>query len=329
MELRDIEYFGVVAEHKHLGRAAEALGLSVPAVSKSLRRLEAATEARLVKRTAKGVELTAEGAALLAHVRGLRVSLRDITRELADLRQGRAGDIRVCAGPAQAEYLLPFACSRLYASGASVTVTTMVGSRDVWLPALLQGDLDLVITDPALATDSGLVQEALYNDCLVVTAALDHPLAARSELTMADLVGERWALPNRRLHGQLCEMFQQRQLPLPPLALLYNSVLLGVRTVSMSRLLGILGVPRSFTLFGEARSRLAVLPVSDLDWKRSFSVVYRRSAYLSPAVRRLIHELKAVAAIPPDLPSDCSPAVRKVLERPRPFATAPQRTTES
>ena len=31
---------------------------------------------------------------------------------------------------------------------------------------------------------------------------------------MADLVGERWALPNRRLHGQLCEMFQQRQLPL-------------------------------------------------------------------------------------------------------------------
>ena len=85
MELRDIEYFGVIAEHKHLGRAAEALGLSVPAVSKSLRRLEAATEAKLVRRTPKGVELTAEGAALLSHVRDLRVSVRDITRELADL----------------------------------------------------------------------------------------------------------------------------------------------------------------------------------------------------------------------------------------------------
>ena len=54
MELRDIEYFAVIAEHGHLGRAADALGLSQPALSKSLRRLEQALQVKLVKRTPKG-----------------------------------------------------------------------------------------------------------------------------------------------------------------------------------------------------------------------------------------------------------------------------------
>ena len=61
MELRDVEYFAVVAENGHLGRAAEALGISQPALSKSLGRLEAVIGAKLVRRTSKGVELTAEG----------------------------------------------------------------------------------------------------------------------------------------------------------------------------------------------------------------------------------------------------------------------------
>ena len=63
MELRDIEYFAVVAEHGNLRRASEALGLSPPALSKSLRRLEESMQAKLVERTPKGVALTPVGAA--------------------------------------------------------------------------------------------------------------------------------------------------------------------------------------------------------------------------------------------------------------------------
>ena len=50
--MRDVEYFAVVAEHGHVGRAAEALGLSQPALSRSLRRLESSEQAKLVTRTA-------------------------------------------------------------------------------------------------------------------------------------------------------------------------------------------------------------------------------------------------------------------------------------
>src|SRR5215475_2176125 len=93
MELRDIEYFAVVAEHGHLGRAANALGLSQPALSKSLRRLERDLQVKLVKRTPKGIELTSEGSVLLLRVRDLRLSMHSLRREITDVGEGRVCDV--------------------------------------------------------------------------------------------------------------------------------------------------------------------------------------------------------------------------------------------
>src|SRR3990172_3075862 len=102
MDLRDIEYFAVIAEHGHLGRAAEALGLGQPALSISLRRLESSAGAKLVKRTPKGVELTDIGSTLLSHVRRLKLAREDLAREVSDLAHGQAGHLRIGASPATA-----------------------------------------------------------------------------------------------------------------------------------------------------------------------------------------------------------------------------------
>ena len=87
MELRDIEYFAVVAEHGHVGRAAGSLEMSQSALSKSLRRIERSIGAKIVQRTPKGVELTATGSALLSHVRRLQLARDDVVREVADLNK--------------------------------------------------------------------------------------------------------------------------------------------------------------------------------------------------------------------------------------------------
>src|SRR5262245_44741377 len=107
MDLRDIEYFAVIAEQKHLGRAAEMLGLGQPALSISLRRLESAANSKLVERTPKGVELTEVGRALLAHVARLRLAREDLARELADLARGRSGTLRIGASPSNLLFVLP------------------------------------------------------------------------------------------------------------------------------------------------------------------------------------------------------------------------------
>src|SRR5215207_8301172 len=106
MELRDIEYFAVLAEHGHFGRAAAALGISQPALSKSLRRLEAVLEVSLMRRTAKRVELTAEGSALASRARELRLSLQSVTQEIKEIDKGRVGQLRIGIGAAISENFL-------------------------------------------------------------------------------------------------------------------------------------------------------------------------------------------------------------------------------
>src|SRR5262245_42553862 len=98
MELRDLEYFAVVAEHGHLGRAAELLGLSQPALSKSIARLEDAMEVKLFRRTTKGMDLTAEGSLLLSRARELRQTVRNVAREVSDVSRGQAGHIKIGVG---------------------------------------------------------------------------------------------------------------------------------------------------------------------------------------------------------------------------------------
>src|SRR3954466_2730222 len=145
MDLRDIEYFAMVARHGHLGRAAEALGLGQPALSMSLRRLEKSAQTKLVKRTPKGVELTAVGAALLSHVSKLRLARDDLAREVADLAHGRAGHLRIGASPSNAGVGLPEACSALLMEAPKVTLDIAVLDNDALLPAVRKGEIDLAV----------------------------------------------------------------------------------------------------------------------------------------------------------------------------------------
>ena len=296
MELRDIEYFAVVAEHGHLGRAAEALGLSTPALSKSLRRLEQSLQAKLVKRTPKGVELTAEGSALLLHVRELRLSLQDVAREIADLSQGRVGYLRIGTGPI-GEYLYPTALIAMLKVAPRVTLKVTVADNDVLIPALRNGDLDLIVLFIPSAPYEGLVQDHLYDDELIVCASADHRLVKFKRVSMADLAQERWALSSSNIlilnQERLHRAFQDCGLPPPRIVVETRSLLLRLQTVASSTLLGF--TSRRVLQRVAPLLRLTALPVKELTWRRPIGVIYRKDTYLSPAARRFIEILKTTA----------------------------------
>src|SRR5687768_11719806 len=119
MEARDLEYFAVAAELGNLRRAAEVLNLSQPALSKSLRRLERAAGAKLVKRTQSGIELTAVGIALLPHAKRMRLSFEEISRELKESTHG-VGILRIGVAPVQMRTLLGPACVQLHRESPKV-----------------------------------------------------------------------------------------------------------------------------------------------------------------------------------------------------------------
>ncbi|MBI2294545.1 MAG: hypothetical protein HYU76_00525 [Betaproteobacteria bacterium] len=249
----------------------------------------------MVKRTPKGVELTVEGSALLLHVRELRLSLQDIAREIADLSQGRVGYLRIGAGPIIAEHLLPAAFIAMLKDSPKVTLKGSVSDNDLMIPALRNGELDLIVNYLPASIPEGIVQEHLYDDEFVVFASAGHQLTRLKRVTLADLTQERWALsePNLLYRQWLNRKFQDNGLPPPRVAVETRSVRLRLQTLASSDLLDF----TSRHVFHEAAQRygLKELPVKELQWTRPIGVIYRKDAYLSPAARRFIEILKATA----------------------------------
>ena len=296
MEARDIQYFAVVARCGNVGRAAEELGLSQPALSKSLRRLERAVGAKLVTRTPKGIDLTAVGSALSARARGLRLSLDDIAREAADLSQGRAGLVRIGIGPALSGSLLPATCAAMLKEAPRVALKIVVATDDIVAPALSAGELDLgvMVTRPSGYDHDELVHEHLFEEAFVVLASARHRLARKKRVTLADLAQERWSLAERGpFRDALCQAFVQSGLPPPTVAVETIGLQFRLELLRLTNLVGF--GPRQYLRQSTSGLRLVELPVKELSYRRSFGAHYRKDAYLSPAARRFMEILKTTA----------------------------------
>src|SRR6476646_7572866 len=240
MQLRDIEYFAVVAEHGNIRRASEALDLSPAAVSKSVRRLEASLQTKLMERVPKGVQLTAVGAALVEHVSRLRLTMSDVVREAHDLTTGLAGHLRIGASPVECEDL-PAACARLLMEAPKVSIELEVNDNDVLLPRLCRGELDVVFNFIGAAPQPGTVHERLYDDELVVCASAKHRLAKARRVPVAELARERWAMQSLS-HASvltLAHVLRDHGCPPPNIAVQARSLRARLQLWSCTDLLGV------------------------------------------------------------------------------------------
>jgi DNA-binding transcriptional LysR family regulator len=291
MELRDLEYFVVVAEQGHLGRAAAQLRLSQPALSKSLKRLEDALEVRLFRRSANGMELTAEGSLLLLRARELRDSLRNVVREVADVSKGHAGHINVGVGPNANDEFLLAAVTELLRTEPRITLKVIVSDQDEIIPALRRGEIDVVVNLVYPKPPTGLAYIDLREDECVVCCGPNHRLAGRSHVTLAELSDERWALGEPGLPTQqiLHEVLRDHGMEPPRAALQTRLLSLRLQAAASSNLL-----LYTSKAIAQQFGALAVLPVEELRSVRSLGVLHRKEPYLSPAIRRFIDILKAV-----------------------------------
>jgi DNA-binding transcriptional LysR family regulator len=297
MELRDIEYFEEIAEQRHLGRAADRLGLSQPALSKSLRRLEEAMQVKLFNRNAKGLELTAEGSLLLSRARDLRLSLRSVAREVSDVSEGRAGHLRIGVGPSIPTRLIASSLGKLLIDAPRISARVTISDADEIIPALRKGELDLNVNIMHASPPEGLRYVQLYEEDFVVCAAKAHRLSGRSQIRLEELSDARWALSEPVLPSQqkLRLVFEEQGLPRPQVALESRSLAVRLQAVESSDLLAY----TSRRMIDQALAdgyALAVLPVPELLWRRPIGAIHRNEPYLHSAARRFIDILKVCSA---------------------------------
>jgi DNA-binding transcriptional LysR family regulator len=293
IQLRDLEYFAVIAVHGQLQRAAQALGLSQPALSKSLRRLEAAVDAKLLKRTLKGVELTSVGSALLARISKLRLSMDEVTREIADLREGRAGHLRIGMADVLA-HTVPAVCANLLKEAPRLTLKLSSDDHTTLCEQLRNGTLDLAVSAAIGRPQEDLIETRLYEEeAVTIYSAANHRLAKRKLVTLADLARERWAIPPLQTLGMarlLTQAFVNLGFPPPNVVVEVSTMMARFRLVAASDLLTY--GTRSVAEHSAGHLGIVELRVKGLTAVRRVGVRYRKDAYLPPVAFRFIDMLK-------------------------------------
>lgn len=185
IKIRHLQCFLEVARLGHVGRAADRLAITQPAVSKTLRELEAILAVRLFERSRRGLVLTGPGE-LFRHFAA--TSVVALQQAVDSVAQGRMrGDTMVRAGalPTVAARLMPTAVQTFATARLGATVSLLTGPNRFLLDRLKSRDLDLVVGRLADAEQmTGLAFEQLYSERLALVARPGHPLLARPELDL-------------------------------------------------------------------------------------------------------------------------------------------------
>ena len=184
LDLRLVRYFTVVAEHRHFGRAAEALRVAQPSLSRQIRHLEQQLGARLLDRTPQGSRLTEAGEVFLPLARAL---LRSAGQAAARTRAA-AQPSRITVGYTIGLIITP-AVRQLRREQPDADVQTLHLDWNEPREALLDHRVDAVVTRLPIRTD-GLHVTVLYDEPRVLLVPLDHRLAGKESVSIDDIAGE-------------------------------------------------------------------------------------------------------------------------------------------
>ena len=288
LDLRDLRYFEAIAELGHLGRAAEQLHLTQPALTRCIGRLEETFGTELFQRAGRGIELTSAGEALLLRARRLHVAADETAREMVDFARGDSGHIRVGIVPTAAQFLLPPVCRALLAETQDVSLKTVIAQDDVLTPSLKGGELDLMISFGG-AADGDLESYVIAEDVMVVAASKSHPiLRVKPRPRLSDLLRYRWVLAAASVESRrwLDSAFDAHALGRPAPQIETNLVLLMPRLIEQTNLLTF--ISRRHLAASGVGAALREVPVKETTMRRVLKVMHRKDAYLPPAARRLL-----------------------------------------
>ena len=184
LDLRLVRYFVVVADHRHFGRAATALRVAQPSLSRQIRRLEQQLGARLLDRTPQGTRLTEAGEVLLPAAKAL---LRSAARAAAQTRAA-AQPSRIAIGYTTGLIVTP-AARELRRQHPDADVHTVHLEWNAARQSLLDHRVDAVVTRLPFPTDQ-LHVTILYDEPRVLVVPLDHRLAGKESITLDDIADE-------------------------------------------------------------------------------------------------------------------------------------------
>jgi DNA-binding transcriptional LysR family regulator len=291
VDISQLETLIAVAQEKGFSRAAERLHRTQPAVSQTIRRLEAELGEALFDRSSKDGTLTDAGKVLFEYAQemlNLRRQAETTVRELKHLQRGR---VTISANEYTVMYLLPvLAIYRARHPHIKVEVKRGLASR---IPSEVLGrEVELGIVS-FLPSDPALKAVPAASDEIALIVAPDHPLAKRGEVSVRELGVESFIAHNVKspYRERVIQTFERYRTPLnismelPTLEAIKRFVEQGM---------GVALMPKITASAEIDRGQVAALTVREMRLERKLYVIYRKGAQMSHAARAFLKVARSV-----------------------------------
>jgi DNA-binding transcriptional LysR family regulator len=289
--LRQLRVFRAAALERNFSRAGDAVGLTQPAVSRSILELESQLGLKLLDRTTREVVLTEAGASLAARLDRVLDELDQTLQDVSGMASGRRGKVRVASSPTLSAHLMPACIAACARREPDIELVLLDRVQQDVLDSVRGGEVDFgVVIEPSSADD--LQAEAILVDPFVLVVPPGHALARRravrwTELAERPLVLLDHSSGSRRLiddalraHGVVPRVAQQLGHP----TTVFRMIEAGIG----------IGVMPALAAAPQALAPLRVLPLAPRVQRRVM-LVHRRNRAPSPLAQRVWRLIADVA----------------------------------
>jgi DNA-binding transcriptional LysR family regulator len=189
-ELRDLECFMEIVEHRSFGRAATALGMTQPALSRRIASLERDLGLSLFSRAHRQIELTSAGELFAREAIAVLAQAAIAQRVLTQASHGPKGHLKIGTRSSARYVMIPAAIRRLRTEFPDISVSLSDPLMGLQVEHVRKGVFDLTVERGPVNLDGGLRSERLRGDPMVVALPQGHRLAGASSVDVGDLSEE-------------------------------------------------------------------------------------------------------------------------------------------
>lgn len=208
IKFRHLQTFLEVARQKSVGRAAEILHVSQPAVTKTIRELEAELDAALFEKDGRGIRITRYGEVFLRHAGQSVAAIQQGIDSVARANQTSGPPVRIGALPTVSARIMPTAIELFIAERTGSPIKIVTGENLVLLDQLRVGTLDLVVGRLAAPEQmTGLSFRHLYSEQVDFVVRKNHPLLRARHFDFARIRDYTVLMPTR---GSIIRPFAER-----------------------------------------------------------------------------------------------------------------------
>jgi DNA-binding transcriptional LysR family regulator len=295
LKLRDLHVLLVVAECGSMGKAADRLSVSQPAISKIISDMEYALGVPLLDRNPRGVEPTVYARALLDGGVVVFDQLKQAIKRVEFLANPGTGELWIGSTIAIAAGFIPAVIDRMSQQYPRMVFHLSAGEASTTYRALEERKVDLVISPIFAPIDENIHTEVLYNEPLVVIAGSQSTWARRRRLELAELASATWTLPPpSSLTGSVVvEAFRAQGLDLPGATVFTSVTPVRNALVATGRYLSL--AQGSVARFSRDNPGFKVLPIDLPTTRRPIAVITLKNRTLSPNAQLFINCAHEVA----------------------------------